>query len=95
MLEKKKRARPAYAVALGSISLILVVGMLVWMKVQGDIEGNVWKALVVVLALWWVIGACVLTFGSIFFSNFPAHADGERRGLDRTGGRRRHAPKSC
>jgi len=54
----------AYSVALGAISLIIIIGMLIFMKVQGKIDGIPWKVLTVLLAVWWVCGAIFLTFGS-------------------------------
>ena len=58
----KCEGKVAYAVSVGAVSLIICLGIMFYAKIQGQPEAGVWKVIAIVLAVWWIVALCYLSF---------------------------------
>jgi hypothetical protein len=54
--------RAAYAVALGAVSIIVTLCMIIYIQVKGAIQSNALKVIRILLSIWWLVGVWILTF---------------------------------
>merc|ERR1711918_37841 len=54
--------RAGYAVALGAVSIVVTLLMVIYIQVKSSIPQQWLKVIAILLAIWWLVGVWVLTF---------------------------------